>query len=129
VTTGSEDDDAQIKRRDQVQGEEEEEEEDAGAGNSRKKFRSYVEAELWFGGVQDMYDLNVEKIIIMLDVGASDGDIRAAMSDLNGIVSDARKHHPDRLVRDKIDGASARPRQILQCVLHHLRWSLGAWRW
>jgi hypothetical protein len=43
---------------------------------------------------QGMYDLSVEKIRMMLDIGASDNDLRDAIADLNGIVNDARKSHP-----------------------------------
>ena len=84
-----------IKKEEEAAAEAAEEEEKEEEEEKKRRFKSYVEAELWFGGVQDMYDLNVEKIRMMLNVGASDGDLRVAISDLNCIVNDARNSHPD----------------------------------
>jgi hypothetical protein len=59
------------------------------------KFKSYAEVELWYGGVRDLHNLSVENISMMLAVGASDGDLRAAIAELNDIGNDARKLHPN----------------------------------
>ena len=58
-------------------------------------FRSYAEAELFYADQQAVYDLSVEKLKGLMQVGASDDVVRAAVLDIVDVVSDARRQRPD----------------------------------
>ena len=59
------------------------------------QFASFLEAELSYGGIQDMYDLYVSKIQMMLSVGASDDDLKRTILELGNEVNDAKKSRPE----------------------------------
>lgn len=58
-------------------------------------FRSFAEAELFYADQRSVYDLSVEKLKGLMQVGASDDVVRAAVLDIVGVVSDARRQRPD----------------------------------
>lgn len=69
-----------------------------GPGTKKKapvSFRSYAEVELFYADQQTVYDLSVEKLKGLMQVGASDDIVRAAVLDIVDVLSDARRQRPD----------------------------------
>ena len=58
-------------------------------------FRSFAEAELFYADQSSVYDLSVEKLKGLVQVGASDDVVRAAVLDIVDVVSGARRQRPD----------------------------------
>lgn len=58
-------------------------------------FKSFAEVELWFGSMQDAYDLTVEKLSAQLRLGVSDEEIRETIGEVNSLFVDARNSRPE----------------------------------
>ena len=57
-------------------------------------FRSFAEVELWFGSMQDAYNLTVEKLSAQLRLGVADEEIRETIGEVNTLFADARNSRP-----------------------------------
>ena len=62
------------------------------------KFKNYTEAEIWWGGVTEVYNKAVRNIRDLVDVGASDSNLRGAIDAISNVVSVARESRSELAV-------------------------------
>ena len=62
------------------------------------KFKNYTEAEIWWGGVTEVYNKAVRNIRDLVDVGANDSDLRSAIDAISNVVSVARESRSELAV-------------------------------
>ena len=62
------------------------------------KFKNYAEAEIWWGGVTEVYNKAVRNIRDLVDVGANDSDLRGAIDAISNVVSVARESRSELAV-------------------------------
>ena len=58
----------------------------------------YTEAEIWWGGVTEVYNKAVRNIRDLVDVGASDSNLRGAIDAISNVVSVARESRSELAV-------------------------------
>ena len=62
------------------------------------KFKNYTEAEIWWGGVTEVYNKAVRNIRDLVDVGANDSNLRGAIDAISNVVSVARESRSELAV-------------------------------
>ena len=62
------------------------------------KFKNYTEAEIWWGGVTEVYNKAVRNIRDLVDMGANDSDLRSAIDAISNVVSVARESRSELAV-------------------------------
>ena len=62
------------------------------------KFKNYTEAEIWWGGVNEVYSKFVRVMRELMDAGAKDEDLRVVLDSMYDVVSVARESRSDLAV-------------------------------
>ena len=62
------------------------------------KFKNYTEAEIWWGGVHEVYSKFVRVMRELMDAGAKDDDLRVVIDSMYDVVSVARESRSDLAV-------------------------------
>ena len=62
------------------------------------KFKNYTEAEIWWGGVNEVYSKFVRVMRELMDAGAKDDDLRVVIDSMYDVVSVARESRSDLAV-------------------------------